>query len=142
MSRVTTVVGLGILTLALLVGVGVSQDAKKDKDVVTDKDGKDKAPGKGKSLSSLGFSSKNLKLTKDQTTKMTALSADYDAKIHDLEKKIAELNSQRKAELFKMLTDEQKAVFLKALTGEEFKDKAPPKDADKVEKDKAEKDKN
>jgi hypothetical protein len=123
--------GLGILGLTLVVGVGVSGD-KKDKDTP-----KEKTP-------SLPPGWKALKLSKDQLAKVHGIMGDYKSKIDELQKKIGDLKAQEKADMVKVLTDDQKAQYLKGLTGEDTKDKAPPKDKVSVKdtvKDKVDKDK-
>src|SRR6266571_6960405 len=95
MYRVTRLMGLGILGLALAVGVGTSGDTKKDKD---------KEPGKEKTPP-LPPGWKALKLSKDQLSKVHGIMADYKGKIVDLEKKVAELKSQERADMIKVLTD-------------------------------------
>ena len=68
MIRLPMFCGLGILFLALLVGTGTSQDAKKDKDDTK----KDKVI---KGAIPAGW--KALKLTKEQTKKVQTIDADY-----------------------------------------------------------------
>jgi hypothetical protein len=116
MHRVMRVVGLGVLGIALVVGVGISGDTKKDKD-----------PGKKPGIPS-GW--KSLKLTKDQHDKVVTIAVDYDKKISALQSQIDDLKSQRRAEQVKVLTDAQKAILLKGLTGDEKdkKDSADKKD--------------
>jgi hypothetical protein len=126
MSKLMRLLGLGMLGLALVVGVGTSGD-KKDKD-----------PVKGKTPN-LPPGWKALMLSKDQTAKVHGIMADYQVKIGELDKKIGELKAQRTADMVKVLTDEQKALYLKGLTGEEAKDKKD--DKDKSDKDKGDKDK-
>ena len=123
MYRLTRLMGLGILGLTLVVGVGVSGDKK---------DPKEKTP-------SLPPGWKALKLSKDQLAKVHGIMGDYKGKIDELQKKIVDLKAQEKADMIKVLNDDQKAQYLKGLTGEDTKDKAPSKDTpvkDKVEKDK------
>ncbi len=124
MQRLTRLMGLGILGLALIVGVGTSGDAKKDKD---------KEPTKEKTPN-LPTGLKALKLSKDQIAKIHTIQIDYRDKIGELKKKIKELESQEKADWIKVLTDEQRAQYLKGLIGDDGKDKA--KDKEKA-KDKA-----
>jgi hypothetical protein len=118
MHRLMRVVGLGILGIALIVGVGISGDTKKDKD---------KDPGKKPGIPS-GW--KALKLSKDQHDKVVTIAVDYDKKISALQSQIDDLKSQRRAEQVKVLTDAQKAILLKGLTGDDKdkKDSADKKD--------------
>jgi hypothetical protein len=129
MSQLARLMGLGLLGLALVVGVGTSGD-KKDKDT-----------GKGKTPN-LPPGWKALMLSKDQTTKVHGIMADYKDKIDELNKKVGELKAQERADMIKVLTDEQKALYLKGLTGEDSKEKKVDKDkSDKDGKDKGDKDK-
>src|SRR5947207_3088627 len=100
MSQLLRVMGLGILGVALVVGVGISGDTKKDKD-------KDKDPVKKGTALPPGW--KGLKLSKDQREKVIGVMSDYRAKIALLEKQIDELKATEKAEMYKVLTDDQKA---------------------------------
>jgi len=128
MTQLTRLMGLGLLGLALVVGVGTSGDAKKDKE-----------PGKGKTPN-LPPGWKALMLSKDQTAKVHVIMADYKDKIDELNKKVGELKAQERADMIKVLTDEQKALYLKGLTGEDSKDKKGEKDGkDKGDKDKKDK---
>jgi TolA-binding protein len=114
MHRLSMLCGLGMLALALVVGAGASQDAKKDKD--------DK---KAKGMLPPGF--KDLNLTAQQKGKIYEIQADYKIKISELDKKIKELKGQESQDIFKVLTEEQRDKYLKA-KGVETKDKAAPKD--------------
>ncbi len=116
--------GLGIVGLALMVGGGVSQDVKKDKD------------DKGKVKGQLPAGFKDLELSKDQISKIYSIQAEYKKKIGELQTKINELKKTQNQEEFKILTDEQRDKYLKA-KGIETKDKSA-KDKDK--KDEAKKD--
>jgi hypothetical protein len=127
MVRLSRLMGLGILGLTLVVGVGVSGD-KKDKDTP-----KEKTP-------SLPAGWKALKLSKDQLAKVHGIMGDYKGKIDEMQKKVGELKAQEKADMIKVLNDDQKAQLLKGLTGEDTKDKTPPKDK-APPKDKGDKDK-
>jgi hypothetical protein len=111
MKHVLRTLCLAILGLALVVGASDSGDTKKD----TGKKGTIPAGWKG------------LKLSKDQHDKVVGLSADYGVKIAALQKQIDDLKVQLRAEQVKVLTDDQKAILLKGLTGEDKK--APAKDA-------------
>jgi hypothetical protein len=111
MSQLMRVAGLGILGLVLVVGVGTSGDTKK-------------GGGKKPSIPS-GW--KQLNLTKDQHTKVLAIASDFNAKIASLQKQIDDLKVQRLAEQVKVLSNAQKAILLKGLTGEAKKE-APSKD--------------
>src|SRR5262249_37060506 len=116
MYRWSTLLGLGVLALALVVGVGTSGETKKDKD---------------KTKGTLPAGWKALNLTPEQKTSAYKIIGDYKAKIKDLQDKISDLQAKEKAELFKVLTAEQKETLVKITTGEVAKDKAPPKDGSK-----------
>ena len=103
-----------MLSLALLVGVGASQDAKKDKD-----------NKKVKGILPAGF--KDLGLSKAQIEKVYTIQGDFRGKIAELQTKINELKKIETKEVFSVLTDEQREKYLKA-KGVETKDKAPAKD--------------
>jgi Spy/CpxP family protein refolding chaperone len=126
MSHLIRVIGLGILAIALVAGVGISGDTKKDKD-------KEKDTPKDKVTHKTPAGWKILKLTGDQKKKVYAIQDDYGIKINDLKAKIRDLETQEMADMVKVLTAEQKAQLTKALIGEE-KDKIEPKD--KADKDK------
>src|SRR4051812_3008113 len=117
MSQLAKLLGMGILGIALVVGVGLSGD-KKDKDGAKDKD-----TPKVKGALPAGW--KALKLTADQKLKVYAIQGDYKTKIAELKKKIEDLEAHEKAEMIKVLTDDQKAQLTKNLIGEDTKDKAP-----------------
>lgn len=114
MSQLVRALGLGILMLALLVGAGISGDAKKD-------NGTTKKVG-------IPTGWKALNLTKEQREKVIAIAMDYRGKIAALQKQIDDLKAQERAEQVKLLTDAQKAILLKGLTGES---KEKPKTSDK-----------
>ena len=80
--------GLGILGLALAVSVGISGDAKKEKD---------KEPRLPPGWNALMLSA-------EQRARVIAILADYRVKLEPLEKKIAELKTAEKGELLKVLT--------------------------------------
>jgi Spy/CpxP family protein refolding chaperone len=123
MFRFSTLVGIGIACLALVISVDAGGG------------GKEKDKGEPKGMLPQGF--KDLKVTNDQKKKIYAIQADYKAKIADLEKKIVELKSQSSADVFKVLTPEQQALYFKS-KGIEAKDKAaPPTDKAVEKKDKA-----
>src|SRR4051812_27162593 len=119
MQRLPVIFGLVTLGLVLLVGVGDSQDAKKDKE-----------EKKAKGFLPPGF--KDLGLTAEQKGKVYTIQAEYKVKIADLDKKIKELKSQESQDVFKVLTDDQREKYLKA-KGIDTKDKAKEKT---IEKDK------
>jgi hypothetical protein len=106
--------GLGILGIVLVVGVGISGDTKKDKDT-------------GKKTSPLPPGWKGLMLSKEQRVKLEEVRSGYRSRISALEQQITELKAQEKADMFKVLNEDQKAILLKGLTGE-TKDKAPTAD--------------
>jgi hypothetical protein len=119
MHRLPVIFGLVTLGLALLVGAGGSQDAKKDKD-----------EKKVKGFLPAGF--KDLALSAEQKAKVYGIQGEYKVKIAELDKKIKELKAQESQDVFKVLTDEQREKYLKA-KGVDTKEKS--KDADK-DKDK------
>jgi Spy/CpxP family protein refolding chaperone len=102
MFRVSALMGVAFLAIALLVGASASQD-KKDKD-------------KTKGFTPPGM--KNIGLSADQKQKISDVHAKYQDKIKNLEKEIADLKSQRQGDYFKILTKDQQEAYLKALTGE------------------------
>ncbi len=110
--------GLGIIALSLLVGAGATQDGKKDKD--------DK---KAKGILPPGF--KDLNLTAEQKAKVYSIQGDYKAKISELDKKIKELKSLEKKDIFGVLTKEQQDKYFKAQGFD-----GPPKDKKDDGKDK------
>src|SRR5471030_394746 len=101
MYRLSMACGLGMLSLALLVGVGASQDAKKDKDDTK----------KVKGFLPAGF--KDLGLSKAQIEKVYMIQTEHNAKIAELQIKINELKKQKTLEEFKVLTDAQRDKYLK-----------------------------
>jgi Spy/CpxP family protein refolding chaperone len=101
MYRTPMLFGLGILALSLLVGAGATQDGKKDKD-----------EKKTKGILPAGF--KDLNLTAEQKAKVYSIQGDYKVKIGELDKKIKELKSQEKKDIFGVLTKEQQEKYLKA----------------------------
>jgi hypothetical protein len=111
MSRLSMFCGLGILSLALLVGAGNTQDAKKETKV--------------KGMLPPGF--KDLGLSKAQVLAIYTVQTDYRGKINDLENKIKEMKKTESVEVFKVLTEPQRQQYLKS-KGLEPKEKAPPKD--------------
>jgi Spy/CpxP family protein refolding chaperone len=121
MTKLARLMGLGILGLALAVGVGNSGDAKKDKD-------KDKE----KIKHSIPAGWKALKLTADQKKQVYSIQDEYQPKILEARRKVAQLEAQEKVALIRVLTPEQKAQLI----GEEPKDKASTKDAKPDTKDK------
>jgi TolA-binding protein len=127
MLRLPVFCGLGILALTMLVSVGGTQDAKKDK--VESK--KEEKEIKGSVPKGWG---KSLKLSKDQTKKIQQIDIEYKTKIAELDKKIKELKLQSQIEMTKQLTDDQKATLAKSI-GLDVKDKDKDKDKGK-DKDK------
>jgi hypothetical protein len=86
---------------------------------------------------------KKLGLSDTQVREVHRIRGTYAAKIDDLKKKIAELQSEEKAELEKVLTDTQKARLRELKLGEtpkptDSKDKAGDKPATTAAKEKAE----
>ena len=115
--------GLGIVGVTLILGVGIAQDTKKEKDKI-----------KG----SVPIGWKALKLSKDQAKKIQLIDIQYKTKIAELTAKIDELKEQSRIEMTKQLTDEQKTTLAK-LSGLEVKDKdkdkAPPKEKNEKTKE-------
>src|SRR5579864_610683 len=101
--RRSLLVGMVIVTVALMVGTGSSQEKK--------------------TKVSLPQYWNKLDLSKDQATKIRAIGTDYQAKIHVLEKQIADLKSQRRAAQYKVLNENQKEKLKKILLGETSEDK-------------------
>ncbi len=121
MYRLSALVGMAFLGAALVVGVGVSQD-KKDKKV--------------KGILPPGW--KKLELDKAQIQKIYEVQTKFRAKIKSLEDQLKELKTEERAEMVKVLTDEQKELLRKLTIGEP-KDKKKPPEKDKTDKDKADK---
>ena len=103
MLRLSVVCGSLLLGLSLIVSAGVSQE--KDK---KDEPKKEKAKG----MLPAGF--KDLNLSAEQKSKVYGIQADYKAKIAELEKKVKDLKSQESKDIFAVLTDDQRAKYLKA----------------------------
>jgi hypothetical protein len=99
MKRLPVIFGLVTICLVMLVGIGATQDTKKD----------DK---KAKGMLPPGF--KDLNLSADQKSKVYTIQADYKAKIADLDKKIKDLRAQESQDVFKVLTDDQREKYLKS----------------------------
>ncbi len=106
MVRLSLSLCLGLASLALLVASGSGQDKKETKVKGT------LPPGW-----------KALNLSAEQKDKVYGLRADFKAKIIKLEEQIKDLKSQEKAELFKVLSDEQKTLLRKLALGEDGKEK-------------------
>src|SRR5262245_45087230 len=117
MLRLSTVLGFGILGVALLVSSGTSQDKKE--------------PTKIKGQIPAGW--KNLQLSKDQITKIQGIDAKFKAKVRELEDQIKELRVQERSEMVKLLTAEQRDMLRKLTVG----DDEPADKKDKAVKDKA-----
>ncbi len=112
--RLSMVLGLVMLGVALLVGTGTSGGTKK---------------GKG----SLPANWKKLDLSKDQEVKIRAIAADYQVKIHALQKQLDDLKVQQRKDQFKVLSENQKEKLRQILLGEtpEKEKKSTSKDKDK-----------
>src|SRR5262249_22043329 len=113
MFRGATLLGSGLVVLALLAGIGQSGD-KKD------------PPIKGVQLPKYW---NKLGLSDDQKTKALKVKATYTAKIDDLDQQIKKLKKERDTELEKILTEEQKKQLRKLLLDKAPKDGEPTKDA-------------
>jgi TolA-binding protein len=129
MTKVSRLFGFGILGLALLVGVGASEDKKDDKKTDKKKDEKKK--------DTLPPFFKDLGLNDDQKAKIAGVQKEFAPKVGELQKKIAELNKQmaelKKQEqsgVFGVLTDEQKKAHDAAVANAKKK-KDLPKDKKK-----------
>jgi Spy/CpxP family protein refolding chaperone len=109
MLRLTSVVGVAVLGLALLVGAGTSQGPKK-------------------SIGQIPSGWKKLSLTKEQEVKIRAISVEFRGKIRDLEKQIDELKAEEKRKQVQVLTEDQKDKLRKLATGEST---TPRKEKDK-----------
>lgn len=120
MTRLAAAVCLGLVGLILVVPFGVSGD--KDKKIET----------KVKGMLPAGW--KGLKLEASQKEKIYEIQKMYRTKIDALEDQIAELKAQEKGAMFKVLTEDQKTLLRKIITGEDTKDKAVVKDGDKKDK--------
>lgn len=127
MLRLPALFGLVTLAFALLVSAGATQDAKKEEK---------KAPPKIKGALPPGF--KDLGLSKAQIEKIYAAQIEHRTKIAELQSKINELKKAENAEVFKLLTEEQREKYLKN-KGVETKDKKKGADKKDGEKDKKEK---
>jgi Spy/CpxP family protein refolding chaperone len=108
MRRLSTLVGMAIFGMALLVGTGTSQDAKKD-------------PEKIKGQLPPGW--KGLGLSKDQVLEIYKVQTKFKAKIKALEDQIKEAKSEEKQAMVKVLTEDQKEKLRNLVTGESPKDK-------------------
>ncbi|MSU79508.1 MAG: hypothetical protein EXS16_15630 [Gemmataceae bacterium] len=97
MLRLSAVCASLLLALSLLVSTGESQD----------KDKKEKAKG----FLPPGF--KDLNLSAEQKSKVYGIQADFKAKIVELEKKAKDLKNQEHKDVFAVLTDDQRAKYLK-----------------------------
>jgi Spy/CpxP family protein refolding chaperone len=112
--RFAVVMGCAILGMTLLIGVGASQDNKKDK---------------AKGFLPPGW--KELELTAEQKDKAYKVLAEYKTKLNDLNESIKKLKTEERAELFKLLTDPQKEQLKKIAVGESTKKKDDKKADDK-----------
>ncbi len=105
MQRMTVIVGMAILAVACAVGVGTSQDAKKD-------------PAKPKATQ-LPPGWKDLGLTAEQKAEVKKIQQSYKSKIKGLEDQIKEAKAHERQEMVKVLTDDQKDKLRKLAIGEE-----------------------
>jgi Spy/CpxP family protein refolding chaperone len=112
MFRLSVAASCAVVAIALLVtDRGLSQGDKKDP-----------AP---KAKGQLPTYWKNLGLTDDQKQKVYATRASYGGKIEALTQQVKELKSKEKADLEKILTDDQKAALLRLLLEKAPKATAP-----------------
>lgn len=105
MGRVLACVALGILSLVLITESGFSQDGKKDKE------------GKAKGMLPPGF--KDLNLSKEQISKIYSVQGDFKAKRKKLDEEGVKLKTEERTEIMKLLTEEQKQLFLKLSVGDD-----------------------
>lgn len=117
MMRLCAWVAVGLLGIAFVGGTGFGQDGKKDA-----------KEGKTKGILPAGF--KDLNLAKEQVSKIYGIQSDFKAKKKELEDEIVKLKAKERTEIMKVLSDEQKALFLKLSIGEE----SPKKGASKNDK--------
>lgn len=110
MTRTSVLVGIALLAVALLVSGGATQEKKAKGQL---------PPGWGK-----------LDLKADQKAKIYDIQASYKDKIGNLKKQIQELETQQRAEMAKVLTEEQRELLRKLTIGEGGKTDKKPK-ADK-----------
>jgi hypothetical protein len=103
--------GATILGTALLVGSGVSQDAKSTKPK--------------SSYVPAGW--KGLGLTKEQTAEFAKIYNSYSSKIKDLQDKIQEIRTQERQDMVKLLTSDQKEKLRKLVLPEDNAAKASEK---------------
>lgn len=115
MRRLAMFLGFGILGIALTVGVGASQEGKKE-------------AGKAK-MNMLPPGWKALNLTAEQKQKVYDIQNKYRTKIDALEDQIAKLRDEMSAERARVLTDAQKATLRKTAVGDDLA--APEKKAGK-----------
>jgi hypothetical protein len=103
MHRVSVVVGLVVMGLALVVTGGVSQEPKKSKGQLP--------PGW-----------KKLDLSKEQILKIYIIQGEYKSKIKSLEEQLKSLRDKERSEMVKVLTSTQREMLRKLVLGEETKD--------------------
>jgi hypothetical protein len=108
MGRVLACIAFGVLSIALIADSGFSQDGKKEKD----KDGKTM-----KGMLPPGF--KDLNLSKEQISKIYSVQGEFKTKRKKLEEEGVKLKTEERTEIMKVLTEEQKQLFLKLSVGEE-----------------------
>src|SRR5687768_9514114 len=106
MIRGSMLLGFCVLGLAFVVGTSESQEKKK---------------------ANLPPGFKELKLTATQDEKVREVSADFSAKIAELQKKLKELQSEKTRAELAVLTEEQRAQFIKNKIGEAAKKKEEKK---------------
>lgn len=80
---------------------------------------------------------KDLMLDKDQIQKIYAIQKSFKGKLEDLEDQIVALKTMQRAEMVKVLNEEQKSLLRKLATGEDVKDKKKD-DKKKPDKEKGE----
>lgn len=107
MGRALACVVLGILSFVVIAESGFSQDGKKEKD----------KEGKMKGMLPPGF--KDLNLSKEQISKIYGVQGDFKAKKKQLDEEAVKLKTQERTEIMKLLTEEQKQLFLKLSVGDD-----------------------
>ncbi len=115
--RWTALLGIGLLGIAFMVGSsegGGGGDPKKDKE------------GKLKGFLPQGW--KDLSLTATQKEKVYETQAKYKAKLEALKEQEKTLKQEEKADLAKILTEDQRDLLRKLVLGEGTKKKDEKKD--------------
>ena len=120
--RPTRLLGLAFFLAVATFGLTAAQDKKPV-------DKKDDPPVKAKGQLLANW--KALGLTADQVQMVYKTQTKYTAQIDELKAKIDKLKSEEKAELLKVLTEEQKKKLAEIKTGEKPPEKPAEKDKPK-----------